>query len=100
MQYLASPRIAQAESMIARLKACPYLESASLGRQLDQVNGVSMPEFRGVESLSVIVYNHLSVDDFVLPVEVNVRDAQIVVALARIPCGLPRLLPAIKLPAA
>ena len=75
MKYLTSSSIAQAKPVIARLKTCPYLESASLGRQLDQVNCIAMPKSSRVKSLSIVIYNHLPIDNLVLSIEVDICDA-------------------------
>ena len=99
LEHLPRAGLPQAESVLARFEARPDLQPPVVRRELDEVDGVAVPEARRVETAPVVIDGHLPVDDLVAPVEIDVADAQVVVPLTGIALRLPRFLPAVELPA-
>ena len=62
-----------------------HLEPRSIRIQVSQVHCIPMSEASVVEAGPVMIYRTCSVDDLVFPVEVHVRNAQVVIPL---PCIL------------
>ena len=84
LQYhLAGGRLAQCGPVLAVLMAAPDIIFLIIDVR-EQVHGVAVIHPGRIESCPVVVYGHLSVDDLVAAVTVDIGHAQVVVALSGI----------------